>query len=41
MDVKQRGGKVRVVHVATDHGWNSARVRLETEVLAWMDGLAK
>ena len=28
MDVKQRGGRVRVVHVATDHGWSSARIRL-------------
>lgn len=41
MDVKQRGGKVRVVHVATDHGWNTARIRLQTEVLAWLAGLPK
>ena len=36
MDVKQRGGRVGIVHVATDHGWNSARIRLETEVLTWL-----
>jgi len=41
MDVKQRGGKVRVVHIATDHGYNSARIRLETEVLDWLAGLSK
>jgi pimeloyl-ACP methyl ester carboxylesterase len=36
MDVKRRGGRVAVVHAATDHGWNSARIRLETEVLTWL-----
>ncbi len=41
MDVKQRGGKVRVVHVATDHGWNSARIRLESEVIGWLATLPK
>jgi pimeloyl-ACP methyl ester carboxylesterase len=41
MDVKRRGGRVRVVHAATDHGWNSARIRLETEVLGWLAGLPK
>ena len=39
MDVKRRGGKVTVAHVATDHGWNSARIRLETEVLTWLADL--
>lgn len=38
-DVKARGGKVSALHVATDHGWNSARIRLETEVLNWLDAL--
>jgi len=38
-DVGRRGGKVGVVHVATDHGWNSARIRLETEVLNWLAAL--
>jgi hypothetical protein len=41
MDVKQRGGKVRVVHIATDHGYNSARIRLESEVLDWLAALPK
>jgi hypothetical protein len=41
MDVKQRGGRVKVVHVATDHGWNSARIRLESEVLDWLAALPK
>jgi pimeloyl-ACP methyl ester carboxylesterase len=40
MDVKQRGGKVRVTHVSTDHGWNTARIRLQTEVLEWLKDLA-
>jgi len=35
-DVRKRGGKVASVHAATDHGWNSARIRLETEVLQWL-----
>jgi pimeloyl-ACP methyl ester carboxylesterase len=39
MDVKRRGGPVAVVHVATDHGWNSARIRLESEVLRWLAAL--
>ncbi len=35
-NVRKRGGKVTTAHVATDHGWNSARVRLETDVLNWL-----
>lgn len=38
-DVKARGGKVTAIHVATDHGWNTARIRLETEVLNWLETL--
>jgi pimeloyl-ACP methyl ester carboxylesterase len=35
--VRKAGGtKVATVHVATDHSWNSARIRLETEILAWL-----
>lgn len=41
MDVKRRGGRVKVVHVATDHGWSSARIRLETEILTWLASLPK
>jgi pimeloyl-ACP methyl ester carboxylesterase len=40
MDVKQRGGRVAVVHIATDHGYNSARIRLESVVLDWLASLA-
>jgi pimeloyl-ACP methyl ester carboxylesterase len=36
MDVKQRGGRVAIVHAATDHSWNTARIRLETEILNWL-----
>lgn len=41
MDVKQRGGRVKVVHVATDHGWNTARIRLQSEILTWLSSLPK
>jgi pimeloyl-ACP methyl ester carboxylesterase len=40
-DVRKRGGKVTAVHVATDHGWNSARIRLESEVLTWLAALPR
>lgn len=36
MDVKQRGGRVAVVHIATDHGYSTARIRLESEILTWL-----
>jgi hypothetical protein len=39
MDVKQRGGRVAVVHIATDHGYSTARIRLESAVLEWLEGL--
>ena len=29
--------RVSEIHVATDHGWSGARIRLEQEVLAWLD----
>lgn len=38
-DVRARGGRVETVHVAADHGWNGARVRLQTEVLNWLAAL--
>ena len=41
MDVKQRGGRAAIVHVATDHSWNTARIRLETEILNWLAALPK
>lgn len=36
MDVKQRGGRVAVVHLATDHGYSDARIALESAVLEWL-----
>jgi pimeloyl-ACP methyl ester carboxylesterase len=36
---KLPGAKVATVHVATDHGWSGARIRLEQEVLGWLEGL--
>ncbi|THD82644.1 MAG: alpha/beta fold hydrolase [Phenylobacterium sp.] len=41
MDVKTRGGRVAVVHIATDHSYDDARIRLESEVLAWLAKLPK
>jgi len=41
MDVKARGGRAAIVHAKTDHGWNTARIRLETEILTWLASLAK
>jgi pimeloyl-ACP methyl ester carboxylesterase len=35
-NVTKLGGRVTAVHVATDHGWSGARIRLETEVLNWL-----
>lgn len=40
MDVKGRGGRVAVVHIATDHGYSDARIRLESAIVEWLDGLA-
>ena len=40
-DVARRGGKVTALHVATDHGWNTARIRLETEVINWLESLPR
>lgn len=33
------GQKATLVHVATDHSWNTARIRLESEVLTWLASL--
>jgi pimeloyl-ACP methyl ester carboxylesterase len=33
------GARVARAHVATDHGWSGARIRLEHEVLAWLETL--
>lgn len=41
MDVKRRGGRAKIVHVDTDHGWNTARIRLQAEILTWLQALPK
>jgi pimeloyl-ACP methyl ester carboxylesterase len=33
------GAKLRTLHVATDHSWSDARVRLQAEVLGWLETL--
>jgi pimeloyl-ACP methyl ester carboxylesterase len=33
------GAKVKTLHVATDHSWSDARVRLQAEVLGWLEEL--
>ena len=39
-DVRGRGGSaITTVHVATDHSWSDARIRLESEVLNWLQEL--
>jgi pimeloyl-ACP methyl ester carboxylesterase len=38
-DVRKRGGRVTALHVATDHGWNSSRIRLESEIIDWLGTL--
>lgn len=39
MDVKQRGGHVAVVHIATDHSYSTARIGLESAILEWLEAL--
>ena len=41
MDVKQRGGRAAIVHADTDHGWNTARIRLATTIVNWLASLPK
>ena len=33
------GARVTTVHAATDHGWSGARIRLEQEVIGWLQSL--
>jgi len=33
------GTKVKTLHVATDHSWSDARIRLQAEVLWWLETL--
>ncbi|MGI8931280.1 MAG: alpha/beta hydrolase family protein [Sphingomicrobium sp.] len=39
--VRAAKGQVRVVHVATDHGWSDRRIRLQSEVIRWLESLGK
>ena len=39
-DVRARGGReVTSVHVPTDHTWDADRIRLETEIVTWLQSL--
>ena len=39
--IRDSGGtRVKTLHVATDHSWSDARIRLQAEVLAWLAELA-
>lgn len=33
---KDGGAKVKMLHVATDHSWSDARIRLQADVLGWL-----
>jgi pimeloyl-ACP methyl ester carboxylesterase len=38
---KAGGQQVSTVHAATDHSWNTARIRLESEILSWLAALPR
>jgi pimeloyl-ACP methyl ester carboxylesterase len=38
---KLGGDKLAEVHVTTDHSWSDARIRLESEIIRWLDTLPK
>lgn len=38
---KAGGTRVTEIHVATDHSWNDQRIRLESEVVRWLEGMAR
>jgi hypothetical protein len=38
---KQGGRQVDAVHVATDHSWSDQRIRLESEIVRWLQALPK
>ena len=41
-DIRKRGGtKVTTIHGATNHAWDSLRVRLYGEVITWLEALPK
>lgn len=33
------GAKLKTLHVATDHSWSDARIRLQAEILGWLETL--
>ncbi|MGV7121126.1 alpha/beta hydrolase family protein [Sphingopyxis sp. 550A] len=38
--IKAKGGtKLKTLHVATDHSWSDARIRLESEIIDWLGTL--
>jgi uncharacterized protein len=39
-EVRSHGDhQVTAVHVATDHSWNGDRIRLESEIMTWLQGM--
>ena len=39
-NIRKAGGtKVTAIHVATDHSYNTARIRLESEIVRWLQNL--
>ena len=37
--IEARGGKVKSIHVATDHGWSDKRIALDSIVIGWLEAL--
>jgi len=41
-DIRKRGGqRVTTIHGATNHAWDSLRVRLASEIIRWLDALPR
>jgi pimeloyl-ACP methyl ester carboxylesterase len=41
-DIRKRGGtRVTALHAPTDHSWNTQRIRLESEIIRWLQALPK
>jgi uncharacterized protein len=34
-----KGTKLTAIHVATDHSWSDSRIRLQSEIISWLDTL--
>ena len=40
-DIHRIGGtQVKTVHVDTDHNWSDDRIRLESEIITWLDTIS-